>query len=289
MSKLMPLHDFRARRRVLVAEDFAYGGDDIPPQDLIDRYTWEGLTTLATDVAIRTSDHNGTRLKLLYTLWGHWLRAMPVPTEGAKPTDDMTFEPMLDAADEFQAATFNALHGFYRQSIGCARNALELVAVGSTCHALKLHSRFNDWREGRAEFGFGAACDLLIGAEDLRCLRKALAEKLKDSLFDHRTQKSAGGWIRRLYAKLSDYAHSRPEFTSGDLWSSNGPVYVTPAFRLCFDMQIETYAACYLLTKIAKPDLRIDAQAQNILFENHSHEWLNLPTEAARHLGLIAS
>ena len=72
-----------------------------------------------------------------------------------------------------------------------------------------------------------------------------------------------------MYAPLSDYAHSRPDFTSGELWSSNGPVFVTAAFHLCFDMQIETFAGCYLLTKIAKPDLGIGRQAQNIQFKDH--------------------
>jgi len=89
---------------------------------------------------------------------------------------------MLDAADEFRAATFNALHGFYRQSIGCARNVLELVTVGSTCQTLKLHSRFKYWRDGLAEFAFGAACDLLIGAESLRGLRKLIRRMTASSI-----------------------------------------------------------------------------------------------------------
>ena len=64
-------------------------------------------------------------------------------------------------------------------------------------------------------------------------------------------------------------------------------MYETAAFQLCFDVQIETFAACYLLTKIAKPDLRIAPQAQNILFKGHSGSWLNVAAEAAKELGLI--
>jgi hypothetical protein len=287
MSKLMPLTDFRARRRVLTADDFALGGDDVPPQDLIDRKTWEGLTTLPTDVSIRTSDHNGTRLRILYSLGSHWLEAMGPPGEEGFPPGDMIFVPMLDASDELTAATFNALHGFYRPSIGCARNALELATVGCACQTLKLDSRYKAWRDGTSEFGFGSACNLLIGAPRLKDLRTALAATLGDSLFDHRTQQSDGGWIRRLYAKLSDYAHSPPDYTSGDLWSSNGPVYVTEAFHLFFYMHIETFAACLILTKIAKPDLRIDPTLNDLLFRNPSGTWVKIATEAAKQLGLL--
>jgi hypothetical protein len=127
----------------------------------------------------------------------------------------------------------------------------------------------------------------LIGAPRLKDLRTALAATLGDSLFDHRTQQSDGGWIRRLYAKLSDYAHSPPDYTSGDLWSSNGPVYVTEAFHLFFDMHIETFAACLILTKIAKPDLHIDPTLNDLLFRNPSGTWVKIATEAAKQLGLL--
>ena len=105
----------------------------------------------------------------------------------------------------------------------------------------------------------------------------------------HRLEsRNTGGWLRRLYAHLSNYVHSRPGYTSGDLWNgSNGPVYDTAAFQQCFDLQIETFAACYLLTNIAKPDLRIAPEAQDILFKEHSGPWLNLAVGAAKELGLI--
>ena len=95
-------------------------------------------------------------------------------------------------------------------------------------------------------------------------------------------------WLGQgLYGQLSNYADSRPGFTSGDLWSSNGPVYDTAAFHRCLDIQIETFAACYLLTKIAKPNLRIESKAQNILFKDHSGAWLNVAAKAAKELGLF--
>jgi hypothetical protein len=286
VSKLLPLEDFRARRRVLTADDFAIGCDEVSPRDLIDQDTWERLTTLPTDVAIQTSDHHGAQLKLLYVLGSLWVEAIDLPKNGETYENDMTLAPMLTASEEFDAATFTALHGFYRPSIGCARNAPEVVTAGCACQTLKLHEELKAWQDGSDEFGFGRACDLLINAESLRELRRLLADRLHDSLFDQ-GPRDGRGWVRRLYDQLSNYVHSRPGFTSGDLWRSNGPVYDTAAFQLCFDIQIETFAACYLLTKIAKPDLQIAPEAQNILFKDHSGSWLNVAAEAAKELGLI--
>ena len=294
MSKFLPLKDFRARRRVLSPEDFAIGGIDVLPTDLIGQSTWKRLTTLPTDVAVQTSNHHGNQLKLLYVLWSLWGEAIDVPEDDATYESDMTFVPTLTASDEFDAATFNALHGFYRPSIGCARNALEVMTVGCACQTLNLHKEFKAWQDGCEEFWFRDACKLLMEAESLRKLREVLADRSHDSLFDKGTRDACGGlvgrgWVRRLYDHLCKYSHSRPGFTSGDLWRSNGPVYDTAAFQLCFDIQIEIFAACYLLTKIAKPDLRIAPRAQNILFKYPSGSWLNVAAEAAKELGLIGT
>src|SRR5690349_9725171 len=124
MPRLLPLKDFRARRRVLTADDYAiWIGEEGPPRDLIQQSTWESLTTLPTDVAIQTSNHHGTQLKQLYFLDGLWVEAMD-PKNGGTYHNNMTFAPMITASEEFDAATFTVLHGFYRPSIGCARNAL---------------------------------------------------------------------------------------------------------------------------------------------------------------------
>jgi hypothetical protein len=71
MSKRLPLADFRAVRHKLESHEFAISeGEDVAPTQLIDKKTWAGITHLPDDVAIRTSDHNGHRLELLYSLWG---------------------------------------------------------------------------------------------------------------------------------------------------------------------------------------------------------------------------
>lgn len=283
MTKYLRAEDFRAYRRVLEPEDFAIGGDDCAPTDLIDEYTWGDLTTLAMDVSIRTSDHNGTILRELYELWAVWLTMIGNSGNPLATT-------MLDAGDEFRAATFAALLGFYRQSIGCARNALELVAIGSACHACNLDHEFDLWRKAEKQMGFGSACDRLSNFERTQPLRANLMATMDDSLFDPRTKDHAEGWIRRLYGEFSNYAHSRPEFGNGDLWESNGPVYVTNAFRLCNRIQRATYGACYIMAKIARPDLRLPPLATVLLFTSgRDGSWRppKIAVKAGEQLGLL--
>src|SRR5690242_229347 len=110
MSKPLSLDDFRAVRIVLEDEDFALvEGEEGPPTDLIDREVWNGIVTLPDDVAIRTSNHYGQPLRVLDQHWTVWVFAVDSVQEPIG-------EAMLDAADEFRAATFNALHGYYRQA-----------------------------------------------------------------------------------------------------------------------------------------------------------------------------
>ena len=118
MNKLNP-QDFRAHRLVLDPGDFALGDDqpDQEPTDMISQDVWEEITTLPGDVAIRTSSHQGTRIAHLHELQLGWLQAMPLT--GALS------EAMLEASDNFDAATFNLLHGYYRQAIGGLHDAVE--------------------------------------------------------------------------------------------------------------------------------------------------------------------
>ena len=281
MPKYLPPDDFRARRKVLQPEDFAIGGDDCPPTDLIDQGTWEELTTLTTDVAIQTSDHNGTALKELNILWGVWITVI-----GNSP--DPLSTAMTAATDEFQAAIFTALHGFYTQSIGCARTALELVTVGCACKLCELNEEFELWCRGESKIGFGWACDRLSNSERSKSIRTQLVETGNESLFDRRTPHCAEGWIRCLYGELSKYSHSRPQFGNGDLWQSNGPVYADDAFRRCSAIQRATYAGFYVMAKIAWTDLHLPKNATKILFTRHKY-W-NPPktaVEAAKCVGLL--
>ena len=79
---------------------------------------------LPDDVAITTSNHHGSQLAALYSLWADLLEAIG-------DDQDELFAGMLDAVDCFRASTFDSLHGYYRSALSNLRSALELVAIGS--------------------------------------------------------------------------------------------------------------------------------------------------------------
>lgn len=98
MSKKLPLTDFRAVRSKLESHEFAISeGQDAPPSDLVEQEVWDGILHLPEDVSIRISDNNGTRLKLLHSLWADWVTAVGDP---GKP--DEIYNCMLDAACTFK-------------------------------------------------------------------------------------------------------------------------------------------------------------------------------------------
>src|SRR6202040_4052151 len=109
----MPTDDFRAIRIVLENDDFAFASEsDAPPPDLVDQETWNDILTLPVDVSIRTSNEYGCLLRTMQGYWEAWIDSLAFCRD---PIEDA----ISDAADEFQAATFNALHGYYRQAFGC--------------------------------------------------------------------------------------------------------------------------------------------------------------------------
>jgi len=127
VAKKLPLTDFRAVRSKLEPHEFAISdGQDAPPSSLVEQDVWNGIMGLPEDVSIRISDHNGIRLKLLYSLWGDWVEAIGNPD---KP--DEIYNCTLDAADAFEGAHFNFLHGYYRVALAELRVALELVLIGT--------------------------------------------------------------------------------------------------------------------------------------------------------------
>jgi hypothetical protein len=215
---------------------------------LIERSTWDGIVTLPDDVAVRTSNHHGTTLKELESLWGAWVECYGT-------SKDCMFTVMLDAADDFQAATYAALTGYYRLSISALRSALELVAIGTWAQISGKQREFGDWRAGRTTLSLGQACDGLIGGAG--ALEAQLRAEVSDSLFDQRGSGSEGGFVRRIYSGISDFAHSRPGYADGDLRKSNGPVYVRSAFNHVAWVHFETIGLCFLLVLLARPGTRV--------------------------------
>ncbi|HXQ66926.1 MAG TPA: hypothetical protein VN980_10160 [Alphaproteobacteria bacterium] len=232
---------------MLEPHEFAISeGQDAPPSQLIDEDIWDGIMHLPEDVSIRISDHNGLRLRLMHGLRCDWIKAI-----GNSSTPDEIYNCMLDAADCFQCATFNFLHGFYRAALAELRTALELAMIGAYGTLNPTDKDYVAWKAGTSDLNF------------TRCRRR-----LSGSL-----SKGDGKWIFEddellavAYQKLCNYTHSRPDSSDGALWHSNGPVYNDEAIRLTFFTTLSVYAMCYLLVRLARRDFVVPEDSE-ILFE----------------------
>jgi hypothetical protein len=257
MPRLLPLTDFRARRRVLVRRDFGYAPNPAPrPSEMIDKETWDSIVTLPDDVAVRTTNYHGTKIKQLDELWGAWIECV-----GQK--QDIIFPVMLDAGDDFQAAIYNALTGFYRLSVVALRSALEVTTIGAWAQVCAKRKEFRSWRSGKLSLSFGQGCDGLCGSTAI--LRNHLRTTVNDSLFDPRNPSDEGGFARRIFGGVSNYAHSRPGHADSDMRESNGPIYVKSAFNHVTWMQFEAMGLCFILLLIARPKQRLPAPAIELL------------------------
>jgi hypothetical protein len=188
---------FRVERQYLADHVFALvsGGGDAP-DDVVPREAWEGIMDLPTDVLLRTTDYLGTMVDDLHEQWGGWIHSMP-----SQPSDTaFMFEPALDASDEFQAAPFAALHGWYRQATAGLRNALEAMVVAADFAARNEAALYTDWRAGRHEPKFGNAADHLEADSTLAAVDRQLGGP---GLFTR-----PDGIVRVTYKKLCRYAHS---------------------------------------------------------------------------------
>lgn len=247
MTKPLPLTDFRALRHVLTADEYATGGEFPPPSDLIDQMLWHNMMDLPDDVAIRISDHNGTRLRLLYSLWGDWIVAVGDPGR-----QDELFGCMLDANDCLQCTNFDLLHGFYRAAIANLRTAFELVMIGTFANLNPSDDRYVRWKNGHDErLGF-TGC------------RKQLLRQYKGTPVEWMFTDNA--FLGLTYAELCKFTHARPNASDGALWQSNGPVYNNEAILKTFKFGLDVYSANYLLVKVGRPGFKLPADS-HILFE----------------------
>jgi hypothetical protein len=202
------------------------------------------IVTLPDDVAVRTSSHHGTTLQQLEALWGSWI-------ESIGESNDVISSTMLDAGDDFQAATYTALTGYYRLSVTALRSALELTAIGAWAQVCGKTKQYEEWRKGKLTLSFGQACDGLIGGT--APLRDELRTTVNDTLFDQKAPPADGGYARRIFDGISNYAHARPGHADADFRQSNGPIYVKSAFKHVAWMHFEAAALCFVLLLIARP------------------------------------
>jgi hypothetical protein len=257
VPKLLPTTDFRGRRAVLIDSDFAHvTNTPNPPTDVIERGTWKSIVILPDDVAIRTSNYHGTALAQLHHLWAAWI-------ESVGHVEDCMFDVMLDAGDDFQAATYNALTGFYRFSMSGLRSALELCTIGAWAQVCGKDQVFQKWRERKEPISFGKACDGLMSGTD--ALRKHLRNTVQDSLFDQKGTTSEGGFVRSIYSGVSEFSHSRPGYADEDMRQSNGPIYVRSVFNHVAWTQFETLGLCFVLVLLARPKLQLPETAVELL------------------------
>lgn len=248
MAKKLPCTDFRAIRSKLEPHEFAVSdGQDVAPSDLVDSEVWDGIMHLPEDVSIRVSDHNGVRLRLIYQLWVDWVEAIGDPDE-----PDEMFDCMLEAADCFQGATFNFLHGFYRTALAEQRTALELVMIGAYGNLRPSDNDYLEWKGGKSEmFGFTRCRKRLLGR-----LRKGQAKWM----FEEEAPLAA------TYQKLCNHTHARPDAGYGVLWQSNGPIYKNDTIKLTFFSSLAVHALSYLLVRLARPSF-VMPEGSEILFE----------------------
>jgi hypothetical protein len=177
--------DFRAKRTFLPDEAFALPGPRPAPTDLIAESDWNGIIHLPDDVALCTSNQHGSQLGVLHSLWGRWLEAI------GDDKDEELFTGMLDAADCFQASTFNALHGFYRSGISNLRSALELVAIGTLGNLSPEDKTYFRWKTSS------------IGSLPFRAVTRKLRRAAKS--FDASSLRKP---LEALYHELSAYSAS---------------------------------------------------------------------------------
>jgi hypothetical protein len=248
MVQKLSLTDFRAVRSKLEPHEFGISkGPDVTPSDLVVPEVWAGIMHLPEDVSIRVSDHNGVRLQLLYQLWGDWIEAIGEPD---KP--DEMFDCQLEAADCFQGATFNFLHGFYRTALAELGTALELVMIGACGNLLPADKDYQEWKAGKSEmFAFTRCRKRLFGN-----LKKEQAKWMFDD----------GAPLASTYQTLCNYAHARPDAGYAMLWQSNGPVYNNEAIKLTYFSSLAVYALCNLLVRLGRPHF-VMPEGSEILFE----------------------
>ena len=232
-------------------------GREEPPTDQISREAWVSITALPDDVSLRTSEHFGSLVEEAWSLWREWISVVSA-LQGMDPasSESPIAHSAMDAIDFFQASVYNALVGFYRLAFTSLRSVIENITISMTLELSGELQVFSEWQAGRRELHFGGAADQATAHPSLRALEHQLRAKVGDNLFRQKAGNDAGGLARRLFRRISGFAHAAPGLTDADLWRSNGPVFAPATFEAWAEMFLCVYALGLAEIQLARPRLR---------------------------------
>lgn len=236
---------FRRRRFYLADHVFAIvikGNRADEHRNPLRKKRWRQMMDLPTDVALRTTDQMGSLIEDMQRQWWALMNAMP------SDPDEWPFisDAYLDVLDEFDAAPFIAVHGYYRQATAALRGAFEVMTHACRYAVANDQSGFTSWRKNENQPPkFGNSVDII----GLKSAGKAIDERLGGQGLFCRPD----GVMRALHRDLCRYVHNTPGFSNGDIWQSNGPIFVPEAFTQFWLDYCDTSLASIALLKIAFP------------------------------------
>jgi hypothetical protein len=238
----LPAGDFRRVRSYLAPHAYATWNEGDPdrwppPDDLIGEGDWDNVIQLATNVLLKTTSCAGSWVSRLNKLVCDWIAAIPVGD--AAP---FMSAPSYIAYEEFDAVIFNAVHGYFRQALGCLRNVLEVLAAAAALAVTNDATKHEAWQAGTEEVPMRDARRLLENSRAGVAIDAAVTPKI---FGDDKTH-----WLKRRYKTLCGYTHGGPGARNMDFWQSNGPIFVPEALPVVEAELRETLALGYLLLKI---------------------------------------
>lgn len=139
------------------------------------------LNSFPDDVSIRTSDNHGKEIKILYQFWEE------IANTQLDHDVDNFWPFIIDITDEIQGSLFNLLHGYYRVSASCLRNALELSLYGLYFQTMDNYDNAFKWLSGGNEDlqifshiqGLGNVCNQLTKPKQFNQLNFILKKKTR--------------------------------------------------------------------------------------------------------------
>ncbi len=228
MVRQLLIKDFRSRRRILTKKDYALEGDINYNKkiDLIDKELWEDIINLSDTVLIETTNIHGSKIKILNNLSNQILQ------DHIYNFFKKDFEKylLLLIHDNFESSIFNALNGYYKESLSSLRNGLELIIL----IIIDDEEFYNNWMNSK-EMSYGGK---LNNSKNI----KNIDEKLNNI-----ASTKYSSYIRTYMHELSGYVHSLENKSNYDLWGgSTGPIFIEETFLDFYKNYIQVISILYL-------------------------------------------